>query len=72
MLQRDETPRIRAERVSERLQGTCCEALTDEELDDQDMLVELDDLTQLCGACEWWCETNELDDDGICEDCKDD
>jgi len=26
---------------------------------------------ELCESCDWWCEISELDEDNVCEDCRD-
>lgn len=38
---------------------------------DIELLCRLDDHTMQCNSCSWWCETGELDDDQICDDCRD-
>lgn len=25
-----------------------------------------------CDSCGWWCELNEMDEDNVCEDCRED
>jgi hypothetical protein len=67
--------------VGEQMLGTCGsldtvvqevfadEILTFTELDVA-LLEELDDITQECADCGWWCETGELDDDQVCNDCR--
>lgn len=62
--------RKRAEDVAGRLNGTC-DGLTDDELEDQEMLLELDNLIWMCECCGWWVEVHETNDNGICEDCRD-
>lgn len=37
---------------------------------DVELLNRLDDHTMQCESCNWWCETGELDDDQICDDCR--
>lgn len=37
---------------------------------DIELLRRLDDHTMQCDSCNWWCETGELDDDQICDDCR--
>lgn len=68
-------------KVAERLQGTCGsldDALQDVFEDDTlsvsdfalPLLYELDNITMECQGCNWWCETHELDDNQICDDCQ--
>lgn len=67
-------------KVADELCGTCKSAddVIEEHfgegvtLTDLDMLLlhELDDITMQCEGCGWWCETGELDDDQVCEDCR--
>jgi hypothetical protein len=77
------TPENRAKilEVADTLLGTCKglddvlqEVFGDEDLTmyevDTLLLQELDDSTMECAACGWWCETGELDDDQICDDCN--
>lgn len=59
--------------VVHELQGTCKslhEVLTEDEEHDQAMLNGIDDEISLCDGCHWWCENAEMDDDNLCEDCK--
>jgi hypothetical protein len=68
--------------VAEIICGTCNRSLDDvlqevfgdESIDmmdlDIELLRELDDITQECQGCNWWCETSELDDNQLCEDCR--
>lgn len=37
---------------------------------DIELLRTLDDITMQCECCNWWCETSELDDDQVCDDCR--
>lgn len=39
---------------------------------DIQLLELLDDQVMECQACNWWCETGELNDDQVCSDCDDD
>lgn len=68
-------------RVAEIICGTCNRPLDDVlqevfgdesiEMTDMDieLLRELDDITQECQGCNWWCETSELNDEQLCGDC---
>lgn len=66
-----------AERVAEILVGQCMldieDALTQighEELrDDAEFLASLDERVFRCGGCDWWCSTDEQNDDNQCDDC---
>lgn len=33
------------------------------------LLNELDDITMVCEGCGWWCETSELDENQLCDNC---
>jgi len=68
--------------LAEKLCGTCNRSLDDavqevfgdESIDavtdiDIELLRELDDITMECQGCNWWCETSELNEDELCEDC---
>lgn len=69
--------------VGEALVGTCSsledalavifgEDNTDLMIYDSALLIRLDDHTMQCEECNWWCETGELDDNQICDDCRED
>jgi len=45
--------------------------LTFEGLSVQEAL-QLDSIVLLCDGCGWWCEADEMDEEGFCEDCRDD
>lgn len=44
--------------------------ITEDDLS-QDELETLDDHTMCCDSCGWWVESNEIDDNGECQDCTD-
>lgn len=67
-------------RVAEIIEGTCKslddvvqEVFDDETIQftdlDTELLRELDDITQECAECGWWCETSDLNDEHVCSDC---
>lgn len=67
-------------RVAYNIMGTCKslddflkEEFGDEDLSmtdfDVELLRELDDITQECQDCGWWCETSDLNEDQVCSDC---
>jgi hypothetical protein len=31
---------------------------------------EFDSIVMRCEGCDWWCETEEVDEDGLCPDCR--
>lgn len=65
--------------IAETILGTChsLDTLIGEEFGeevtmtdlDTRLLQELDDITQECQSCGWWCETSDLNDDQTCSDC---
>lgn len=67
-------------RVAEYLSGTCksledgLESEFGEGVDviefDIELLRTLDDQVMCCEGCQWWCETHDLDDNQLCEDCQ--
>lgn len=69
-----------AERVADRLIGTCMESIEsvceDLGIDDPDSLAEeLDGLMFVCDGCGWYCSVDELHDDTeqrLCEECAED
>lgn len=64
----------RAQEVADALLGTA-ESLekyaTQEEREDRAFLERLDELVTECTQCGWWVETHEIDDDGVCAECRD-
>lgn len=67
--------------VAEELRGSCGDldgtlqrVFGDDELDLTDiameLLHELDDQVMQCDACGWWCETHELGEEQVCQDCQ--
>lgn len=68
-----EDKQLRGQQVAEDLQGTCkslYDVLTDEEQDDEAIMLEIDQKVFLCPECDWWCERSEETDDGRCDDCN--
>ena len=67
------TAREMAIKTADRLRGTC-EGMTEEENDmvyNMDHFAEeLDDIVMCCETCGWWCDTHELDEHQVCEDCQ--
>jgi hypothetical protein len=65
-----------ARKAADELLGTCKHIEMMEEYEgaiwDQAFGDELDAHVMLCSACEWWCETGDLNDEGECSDCADD
>lgn len=35
-----------------------------------ELLRELDDIVMECQSCSWWVEASEVDDDSVCEECR--
>lgn len=65
--------------IGERICGTCNKSLDEYTQEvfgvdmtdlDIELLRELDDITQECQGCNWWCETSELNDEQLCCDCS--
>lgn len=62
----------RANELADELMGTCKtleEVMTDQELEDDDLIAEIEDQTQRCETCAWWVEATEVDEEGNCTDC---
>lgn len=66
-------------KVADELQGsmgTLDSALEEEFGEDPDvdirLLQELDSITMECENCGWWCETGEIDENNVCDDCRED
>lgn len=63
-----------ADQINDYLLGTCntefdaAEAFGVESEKILDIVENLD--IELCEVCSWWCETHEIDSDGICGDCR--
>lgn len=62
----------RAQEAAANLLGTCnsleSEA-TEEELNDSEFCAALDSEVMQCGACGWWVESHEINDEGNCAEC---
>ena len=63
--------------IAEELQGTCKDldtVLEEHGIDvnsiPQERFQDLDEITEQCEACGWWCEPFEMEC-GICGDCRD-
>lgn len=63
--------------VAEELRGTCSDldsVLEGRGIDidsvPSDMLSVLDDQVLLCDVCGWWCESSEVNDDSVCNECE--
>ena len=66
--------RARVNDVAAALLGTCKSLeseTTEEEREDTAFLRALDDEIFLCDQCGWWCEVEECNEEGFCEDCAD-
>lgn len=68
-------------RIADELRGQChksLDSILEEEfgIDSSEVPIELlqtlDDEAMECTSCGWWFDANEIDDDQICEDCRDD
>lgn len=71
--------KAKMDKVAENLRGTC--KSLDEYLGDEfgegvdimefdiELLRHLDDQVMECQGCGWWCETHELNEDQLCDDC---
>lgn len=69
-----ELTEARIDAIEGELLGTCVDlehALEEGESEDRarDILAMRSNI-ELCQQCGWWCETSELDDDSVCEDCQ--
>lgn len=63
----------RAQQVAEALVGSCEDLenhATHDERMNKEFCESLDELTQQCQTCDWWVETDELDEEGNCTDCQ--
>lgn len=59
-----------AARIYAELCGTAEYNLTDEELEDIQLMNQVDDLMFNCDCCGWWFDISEMSDaDQICTDC---
>lgn len=69
-------PEDRAHVIADGLIGTCLSIhaeVSDEELDDIQLMSELDEIIFECEGCGWWCSTDELNNGGarnLCNDCE--
>lgn len=62
----------KARDLADKLIGTCESAVIHEEMDTDAEIAEFDELAFLCEQCDWWCSTDELNNDGpinLCDDC---
>lgn len=64
-----------AEQIYEDLVGTATGTMTEEEMDDTELMQQVDDLMFRCAGCEWWCEIGEAssgedEDENYCADCS--
>lgn len=60
--------------VADQLLGTCkslSDFATEIEQNNDDFCRVLDDNVMCCEQCNWWCDAGDVNDDGICNDCKD-
>jgi hypothetical protein len=65
--------------IASELQGTCgsLDTALEERGFDIDavpaaLLDTIDEEVMLCETCGWWCDPYEINDDGNCEDCRED
>jgi hypothetical protein len=65
--------------IAEELQGTCgtLDAALEVHGIDIDsvpvkLLQEIDEITIECPDCGWWCESSEMNEEGVCKDCSED
>jgi len=66
------TMKERGTEVGNELLGSCGaigDHATDEEQNNGEFCAELEEVTQQCDTCGWWCEPGEMNDTGVCEDC---
>lgn len=69
-----ETMKQRALVVADQLLGTCkslSDFATEDEQNNREFCAVLDDHVLSCEQCNWWCDANEVNDEGVCNDCKD-
>lgn len=62
----------RGAQVAAELLGTCkplYEVATSAEQDSPDFCRALDAVVSKCEACDWWVDTDEIGDDGYCNEC---
>lgn len=67
-----EDVQVRAQAIADKLLGTCDQKPDDLLYADADLAEAFDALVRECEGCNWWVETHEVDDEGLCEDCQDD
>lgn len=62
----------RAQEVADELIGSTRDLnsiLTEDEQQDQDLLDDINELAVLCETCGWWVASEDVDEDGNCDEC---